>query len=427
MLMDSWQERFGTFMPGEAAVYNWNMAALCCKLTTDFRDQQRADGWFRMYGAPISLDYPALKHIIADLPWLSYLYYGDLNILKENYPSIKKYAELVAPKHDLKGRTWQPKELGRAEAGCGDHGRPGSRWYGQLEGDLYETMVIANFFKTVESIARVLGEESDAENFRKIWERLLEKCNRDDFLNSEEGLYVGGDQGGHSLALALDIAPAELREKAAAALIRDIMEKRGGHLNTGFGGTVYLLKTLIKLNRPDIAHSIIANETPPSVWGMLHHPQTPERLTVMPEFWTGGMIPHPGLSTIGFWFYQSLGGIMPDPKTPGFKHIIIRPQLPPSLEWVNAEYRSIRGTVRSNWRKQDGRFRMEVVIPANTTASVYVPGKEARCTEPKESIVGTRGTEYPEGYTAFSVPGGCYTFESAVKDGMKGKEQGGDQ
>ena len=45
--MDSWQERFGTFLPTEAAAYGWDLAALCGKLTTDFRDQQRPDGWIQ--------------------------------------------------------------------------------------------------------------------------------------------------------------------------------------------------------------------------------------------------------------------------------------------------------------------------------------------------------------------------------------------
>ena len=77
MFMDSWQERFGTFMPAEAAVYGWGLGALCGKLARDSRDQQRPDGWAGMYGAPISLDYPAPKKSLAYLPWLAYVFYGD--------------------------------------------------------------------------------------------------------------------------------------------------------------------------------------------------------------------------------------------------------------------------------------------------------------------------------------------------------------
>jgi len=414
MFMDSWQERFGTFVPTEAAAYGWGLAALCGKLTADARDQQRSNGWISMYGAPISMDYPAPKESLVQLPWLAYLFYGDREILRANYDSMRRYTELILPRHDLAGRTWRPPEQGHAEAFCGDHGRPTARWYDAHTGDLYETMALAGYFHTLEQIARVLGEIADAERYAEVKARLVGKCNRPDFLDREAGLYGGGDQGCHALALALDIVPPELRQKVAANLLRDIMETRGGHLNTGFGGTVYLLKALVGLNRPDVAHAVLANESPPSIWAMLRHPQTPERLTILPEFYTGGMIPHPGLSTVGFWFYQALGGIVPDPQHPGFRRFIIRPQIDPSIDWAEAEYRSARGLIASRWERQRGRLLLKVIIPANTEALVYVPGEEARML-PGAGIAPVPGRRTAAGETVYAVPGGSYTFESVVK------------
>jgi alpha-L-rhamnosidase len=411
MLMDSWQERFGTFLPTEAAVYGWDLAALCNKLTMDFRDQQRPDGWFQMYGAPISLDYPALKEPLAHLPWLAYVFYGDRQMLRANYDSIRKYTELILPRHDLTARTWRPLEQGQAEAGYGDHGRPTARWYDPHTGDLYETMQMVGYFRTVERIARVLNENADAGRYREVQTRLIDKCNRPEFLDREAGLYGGGDQGCHAQALTLDIVPPELREKVAERLIRDIVETRRGHLNTGFGGTIFLLKALIELNRSDVAHSILANETPPSIWSMLRHPQTPQRLTILPEFYTGGMIPHPGLSTIGFWFYQGLGGICPDLEQPGFRRFIIRPRIDPALTWVEAEYRSVRGLIVSRWKREGNRLIIDVTVPPNTQALVHVPGKNAQM---KPAAGAAPSTQTAAGDTLFTVPGGKYTFESRL-------------
>jgi alpha-L-rhamnosidase len=415
MLMDSWQERFGTFLPTEAAVYGWRLTAFCRKLTTDFRDQQRADGSFPMFGAPISLDYPALKEPLAQLPWLAYLFYGDSGGLRASYDSIRRYTELILPRHDLSGRTWRPPEAGQAEAGCGDHGRPSARWYEPHTGDLYETMAMVGYLQTLERIAHVLGEAADAERYAAVRARLIEKCNRPEFLDCKAGLYGGGDQGCHALALVLGIAPPELREKVADNLVRDILVTRGGHLDTGFGGTVYLLKALIRLERPDVARAVLANETPPSLWAMLRHPQTPERLTILPEFYTGGMVPHPGLSTVGFWFYQALGGIIPDPAHPGFRRFIIRPQIDPGLTWAEAEYQSIRGLIASRWRRDDGRLLIEVVVPANTEALVYVPGRNARALAPSDRAP-VSGVQPAPGETVFTVAGGRYTFEASLRE-----------
>jgi len=318
---------------------------------------------------------------------------------------------LILPRHDLAARTWRPPEQGQAEAGYGDHGRPTARWYDPHTGDLYETMQMVGYFRTVEHIARVLNENADADRYREVQTRLIDKCNRPEFLDREAGLYGGGDQGCHAQALTLDIVPPELREKVAQRLIGDIVETRHGHLNTGFGGTVQLLKALIERNRSDVAHSILANETPPSLWSMLRHPQTPQRLTILPEFYTGGMIPHPGLSTAGFWFYQGLGGISPDPEQPGFQRFIIRPRIDPAFTWVEAEYRSVRGPIVSRWKREGNRLIVDVTVPANTQALVHVPGENAQMQPPAGS---PPSTQTAAGHTLFTVPGGKYTFESRL-------------
>lgn len=413
MLMDSWQERFGTFMPSEAAVYAWEMAAVCAKLTCDFRDQQRADGWVSMYGAPISLDYPALKDSMGHLPWLAYLYYGDRAILEANYDSIRRYTELILPRHDLSERTWRPPEVGQAEAGWGDHGRPTERWYDPHTGDLYETMQMIGYLRVVEAIARLVGRADDAERYREVAARLVDKCNSPGFLERGAGLYGDGDQGCQAQALVLGIVPAELRERVAENLIRDIMETRGGHLNTGFGGTVLLLKALILLDRPDVALRVLTNETPPSVWSMLRHPMTPEPLTIMPEFYTGGMIPHPGLSTVGFWAYQSVGGIRPDPEAPGFRRVIIQPQIARSLQWARADYDSIRGTISTHWSVDGDRLALTVTIPANVSAVVHVPACEAGLVvapECEDCHLLQRDREF----AVFEVGSGTYRFETIL-------------
>jgi alpha-L-rhamnosidase len=366
-----------------------------------------------MYGAPVSLDYPALKEPLAHLPWLAYVFYGDRQILRANYDSIRRYTELILPRHDLAARTWRPPEQGQAEAGYGDHGRPTARWYDPHTGDLYETMQMVGYFRTVEHIARVLNENADADRYRGVQARLIDKCNRPEFLDREAGLYGGGDQGCHAQALTLGIVPAELRAKVAEGLLRDIVQTRRGHMNTGFGGTIYLLKALIEQNRPDVAHSMLANETPPSIWSMLRHPQTPQRLTILPEFYTGGMIPHPGLSTVGFWFYQGLGGICPDPEQPGFRRFLIRPRIDPALTWVEAEYRSVRGLIVSRWKRQGDRLIMDITVPANTQGLVHVPGENAQMLPPAGAAP-VQGRRTAAGDTLFSVPCGKYTFESRL-------------
>jgi len=78
---------------------------------------------------------------------------------------------------------------------------------------------------------------------------------------------------------------------------------------------------------------------------------------------------------MGFWSYQTLGGITPDPAHPGFERviiIIIRPQIARDLTWVKAEHDSIRSTIASRWTLDNDHLTLRVTIPPNTTALVYV-------------------------------------------------------
>ena len=382
MPRDSWRERFGTGLIEncESAFYWSDMGAFYTKWLQDHRDGQRADGYLTVSGGPIAYDYwqpNNSKNGLVLVPWLMYLHYGDREVGRgRTTPPSNAGSTYASPRRD-DGPTWQPPEdHGIAEAGYGDHARPTARWYDPHTGDLFETLHTIHCFRMAQQMARLLGETQDAENYAAILARLHRKVNRLDFLDPACGLYGEGDQGCHALALCENTPPEALREKVERALIEDILTNRGGHLNTGFLGTWYLLKALIALDRPDIAMTILANDTPPSIATMLQHPDSPEELTLLPEFFYGGMIPHPGWCSIGFWFYQSLAGITPVWDHPGFKRILIRPQLPPQLEWAKAEHHSIAGPIGSEWERSGDRLHLKVTVPPNTTAQVVVPARD---------------------------------------------------
>ncbi|MFV2067569.1 MAG: alpha-L-rhamnosidase N-terminal domain-containing protein, partial [Pirellulales bacterium] len=417
MPRDSWRERFGTALieTTESSFYWCDMGAFYTKWMTDHRDVQRPDGYLAMSGGPIAYDYWSPnwgKNGIVLVPWLMYLHYGDRQVIEENYPAMQRWLKLCVPKDDT-GRTWQPPaNHAHFEAGYGDHARPRARWYDSHTGDLFETLHTIDCFRMAEQMARALGKTVDAKWHRDIQTRLAAKCNRAEFLNRDKGLYGGGDQGCHALAVYLNIAPPQLREKVAQHLIHDIMETRAGHLDTGFLGTWYLLKTLTRLNRPDVALRVITNSEPPSFAAMLKHPDTvPEELTLLPEAVSGGMIPHPGWCSMGSWCYQALGGITPDPEHPGFARVIIRPQIVPELDWVKAEYDSIRGTIASHWTCDKGHCTLTVTIPPNTTGLLYVPTTDPKKIEAPSAPLAV--FQRMEGsYALFELSSGTHRFES---------------
>jgi len=117
---------------------------------------------------------------------------------------------------------------------------------------------------------------------------------------------------------------------------------------------------------------------------------------------------------ISAWFYQALAGINLDPLSPAFKHIIIRPQPVGDLTWVKAEHDSMYGPIRAAWQRRANEFSLEVTVPVNASASVYVPAKDANAVteggRPASMSSGVKFLRMEAGCAVFSVGSGKYTF-----------------
>ncbi|MNF71073.1 Bacterial alpha-L-rhamnosidase [compost metagenome] len=99
-------------------------------------------------------------------------------------------------------------------------------------------------------------------------------------------------------------------------------------------------------------------------------------LTTLTEQWDprkGNSWNHFMMGQIEEWFYQSLAGIVPDNKKPGFKHFFIQPEIVGDMTFVKATYKSIYGNIASAWEKKDGKLILKVEIPVNTSATIKLP------------------------------------------------------
>jgi len=83
---------------------------------------------------------------------------------------------------------------------------------------------------------------------------------------------------------------------------------------------------------------------------------------------------HPMFGSVSEWFFAWLAGIQAESAAAGFDRILIRPQPVRDLAWVKARILTVRGEVRSEWRRDARFFTLDVTIPPNTTATVFISG-----------------------------------------------------
>lgn len=129
------------------------------------------------------------------------------------------------------------------------------------------------------------------------------------------------------------------------------------------------------------------------------------------------------LGSVNTWFYKTLAGINIDSEHPGFQKIIVKPEIVDDLKHVTASIKTIRGIVSSRWYRDEKSLTVEVTIPANSTAEVYVPIKNFNNPVVKESnIVVWKDNRFVEGAIGitsgkrvnhnivFDIGSGSYTF-----------------
>ena len=183
------------------------------------------------------------------------------------------------------------------------------------------------------------------------------------------------------LALQFGLVPEDQRDGVIANLVDNILVKHNGHLSVGLIGMQWLMQTLTDIGRPDVAWTIATQTTRPS-WGYM----LSKGATTIWERWDMDTR-DPGMNSealliqagnLDAWFYQTLAGINCDPQQPGFKHIVIRPRLLGDLTWVKAHFDSPYGRIVSNWKRDGDKLTMNVTVPPNTTATIYVPAKIVR-------------------------------------------------
>jgi alpha-L-rhamnosidase len=257
--------------------------------------------------------------------------------------------------------------------------------------------------------AEILGKPEDARRYSELSDRIRARFNQR-FLDPATGLYAPDSQTAQVLPLYLGIAPEDKRDLIVQRLVENI-HARKDHLSAGFVGYLYLLYGLTAAGRTDLAYTIATQPDYPGWANMLK-----DGGTTLWEAWNGNAYNFSSLGAVDAWFYQALAGINPDPQAPGFDHTILRPGVVGDLTWVRAHYDSVHGRIAVDWRREGGRLHLRVTVPANTTATVYVPTPDPAAVHesgrPLAQAPGVKPLSSTPDAAVCEVVAGTYDFEA---------------
>ncbi len=413
------------------ATYNADVASFFTKWMVDVEDAQLPNGAFTDVAPRIVAEgggTAAWGDAGVICPWTIYQVYGDERILARHYDAMTQWIEYC------KGTT---ENLLRPAQGYGD-------WL-SIQADTPKDVLATAYFaystKLVAQTAEVLGKQDDAKKYRDLFEAIKRSFN--EAYVGDDGRIKGNTQTVYVLALAFDLLPEDKQAQAVEYLVDDI-RARNWHLSTGFVGTKDLMATLTRFGQTNVAYALFHNDTFPS-WGFsIEHGATSiwerwDGWTPEKGFQDPGMnsFAHYSFGAVAEWMFKTIGGI--DTDGPSYKHIIIRPRPDGRLSWAKTSYDSIRGPIATSWKIAQARERggwdlsrhpllgggrafkqltLEVTIPANTKATVYIPTADAAgIAEGGRPVMEATGVLFvgTEGDNAkFEIGSGTYKFKSEL-------------
>jgi alpha-L-rhamnosidase len=203
----------------------------------------------------------------------------------------------------------------------------------------------------------------------------------------------------------------------------DDIRDRQWHLSTGFVGTKDLMGTLNAIGRTDVAYHLFHNKTFPS-WGFsIQHGATSiwerwDGWTPEKGFQDPGMnsFAHYSFGAVCEWMFRTIGGI--DTDGPAYKRIVIRPQPGGRLSWARTSYDSIQGRIATAWKLDGDKLRLDITIPANTTATVHIPAANPASIlesgKPAPQAEGVRLIGKQDDVVLFEIGSGTYHFTSQM-------------
>ncbi len=396
----------------DTAAYNADVAAFYTRwLTTLCQDSQLPSGAMAnvspKFGAPWASAGWGGDAAIRCV-YTIYHVYGDTRIVERNYDAMARYLEWFAGGRKNGGISTRP---------LGDHLNLG----GGANPAVIERAYLANLSALMSEMAAAIGKTDDAARYRTQSDTVKASFQHD-FIEPD-GTITNSSQTGYALAFTMNLVPPDMMGKVGEKFVGEL-QKTDWHLATGFIGTPRLLPGLHDAGHDDVAYRVLLQETYPS-WLF----PVKNGATTVWERWDGwtpekgfqtiamNSLNHYSFGAVGEYLYQQVAGI--DTDGPGYRKIVIHPAIASGLTSARASYDSPAGHIESAWQVKGKHLRLDVTIPPNTTATVYVPTKAASgVSESGRPAVKSPGVSPMHGENSeavFGVVSGRYHFESEMK------------
>ena len=370
------------------ASYLFSYAPFALKFERDLCDEQRRNGCFRQIAPKGGVDFymnamdgsPGWSDAGVLIPYRIYKKYDDIRALEHFYENMKRYA-------DYKIKTLGKIYPTSVPTGINLKYRRYISNFGQSYGEWAEpadvkafavsdfisphpeetTAYIVYMLECMTEIAEVLNRHDDARRFKKYADKA--RIGYSKLVETKKYSLDTDRQSKLVRPLAFNLLSDSQKAYAQKRLIK-ALNNYSWRVGTGFLSTPLILGVLENIDK-EYAYKLLENEEMPG-WLFM----SKSGATTVWESWEGdkaqdgiGSLNHYSKGAVCEWLFSSMCGINVD----GENHFMIKPIPGGHFTFARAEYKSVFGTVKSGWKKENGKYKFDIVIPPNCTADIILP------------------------------------------------------
>lgn len=353
----------------EYSMYNFDGLAFWEKFLDDIETSRLANDGLPFNIAPgkricrtATPDWMAAMILI---PWKLYVLSGKLNLLEKHFQGMTRVMD-----HFIElSQGWI------LEGGYGDWCDPkNSTRPTYTPAKITTTAWFYECSRIMADTSELLNQNELAGKYRKQSEN-IRKAFITEFYNPQTCSF--GSQTADTLALNFALVHKHQIPLVVESLVGNIRDIHQTHHTVGIMGMRYLFEVLSRFGHGELAMGLLHQDSYPSFGDLINR-----GATTLWEYWGEAEVDqadgprslsHPMMGGFDNWFYNTLGGINPDPQRPGFEHVILKPIPHAGLKWVRTHYNSPHGKIESNWKIIDGVFEWIVSLPKGVMATATLP------------------------------------------------------
>jgi alpha-L-rhamnosidase len=397
------------FLTSDMVIYNFDAAVFWSKFIRDIETSRKGDVPTNIApGKRFGGKDPDWGAAFIQLTWNMFLYYDDKSIIDEHYDGMTFFMDNL--QKIAKGNI--------IYQGIGSLFAPGRIMPLETPKEFTSTVLYYFCSDVMSRMARITNRKQDAEKYASFALQIKSSFNNK-FYNNVDKTYRGQEK--NILALAFGLVGENDEKAVADNLNQEILIRNKGHISTGVFGSRYIYEILGKFGYGETVQNMFALKTFPGFGYMFSRGANTFWENWGEQTFEDRKVPgdersknHPFQAGFGAWFFNGIAGIKPDPENPGFKHIILQPEIIGDLTYAKTKYTSIYGVIKSDWQTHEGILKWNISVPANTSATIYIPTEKVEFVKESgdlaKSANGVKFLKTENGNAVYNIGSGEYEF-----------------